>query len=533
MSSPEFPSALPQPWNRVLPWVWALLLSIGLYCFYTSENQFPYYYHTDEPGKVEQIQNDDFNFNHPLLLLGTTDVLARVVGAKHDPQRIVEIGRNISALFSALGAGLFAVAAWKLRGWPAGIAAGLLIGLHPLYFEAAHYLKEDTALLFGWAFFILAMVMLRERPGLPRVALLGIACGIAVSAKYLGIAAFVLAIPVILLSREKGARLSPWTWPVFIGVFLLTFAIINFPMLRDVDFAQSRIERELTAIAQGGSANVRHELPHDKYFNLSRDYIPGLGWACIALAAFTIVTGWRRRAPAEWVILIFPPLLLVVLSFIQKTAMRYYLPGLMGFVLLAAMGIGDVCRFVRFQNWRWRYGACAVLTAILVAIVVEQELDKVEEFQKNFAKDTRKQLIAWIAKNVPPDAVIAQGRNVRLEMANEYHPGTIKQRLVSAHYLAELGDFDDLLAKGVTHVAISKQELSGAEPGSNPKEETVERWKFYEELQDRSRLLWKSKGGKTVVNTGLWFFELPKASKPSRQESKPEPEPETEPVPVP
>ncbi len=172
----DFPSALPRPWNFILQWVWALILSVGLYLFYTEENRFPYYYHTDEPGKVKQIQEGDFNFNHPLLLIGTTDVLAKVLGVKSDPQRIVEIGRNVSAFFSAAAVGLFALAAWKLRNWPSGIAAGLMIGLHSLYFEAAHYFKEDTALLFGWAFFILAMVILRERPGMPSVALLGVAC---------------------------------------------------------------------------------------------------------------------------------------------------------------------------------------------------------------------------------------------------------------------------------------------------------------------------------------------------------------------
>lgn len=521
----DFSRAVPRPWNSIVSWVWAVILSVGLYVFYTQGNSFPYYYHTDEPGKVEQIQKGDFNFNHPLLLIGTTEILAKVFGAKSDPQRIVEIGRNVSAFFSAVAASLFALAAWKLRDWPAGIAAGMIIGLHPLYFEAARYFKEDTALLFGWALFILAMVTLCERPGLPRLAFLGIACAVAVSAKYLGGIALVFAIPIILFSREKGARPSPWTWLVFFGLFLLTFAMINYPLLRDLDFTQSRIERELSAIAQGGSASVRRDLPHDKYYDLAINYIPESAWPCVVLAAVTIFYGWRRRAPAEWVILLFPLLLLLVLSFTPKTAMRYFLPGLMGFLLLAAMGIGDLCRFIRFRDPRWRYGGCALLTGILVSIIVETELDKLGEFQENFANDTRQQLIEWIAENLPPDAVIAEGRNVRLGVANEHHPGTIKQRIISTHYLTELGNFEDLSAKGVTHVAISKQELSTAEPGDHPRQQTVERWKFYEDLQTRGRVLWKAKGGKTVVNTGLWFFELPKRLNAKQQVTNSQSEP--------
>ncbi len=301
--------------------------------------------------------------------------------------------------------------------------------------------------------------------------------------------------------------------------------MINYPMLRDFDFTQSRIERELSAIAQGGSANVRRDLPHDKYYDLAVNYIPNLVWPFIALAAFTIVSGWRRRAPAEWVVLLFPLLLLLVLSFTPKTAMRYFIPGLMGFLLLAAMGIGDLCRYIKFRDPRWRYGGCALLTGIFVSIIVETEMDKLEEFQENFAKDTRRQLIEWIAHNLPQDAVIAEGRNVRLEVANEYDPGTVKQRIISTHYLTELGKFEDLAAKGITHVALSKQELSTAEPGNNPKAKTLERWKFYENLQAQSRVLWKAKGGKTVVNTGLWFFELPKRSNRTEKETEAQSEP--------
>ena len=46
-------------------------------------NNFPFYYHTDEPGKVERVVSGEHNYRHPLLMINVTDLVVRAF--KIDP----------------------------------------------------------------------------------------------------------------------------------------------------------------------------------------------------------------------------------------------------------------------------------------------------------------------------------------------------------------------------------------------------------------------------------------------------------------
>jgi hypothetical protein len=69
---------------------------------YTRNNNFPFYYHTDEPGKVSQIINGTRNYRHPLLLIDATDAAVGALQIQKAPQGVAHIGRCISALAAAL-----------------------------------------------------------------------------------------------------------------------------------------------------------------------------------------------------------------------------------------------------------------------------------------------------------------------------------------------------------------------------------------------------------------------------------------------
>ena len=52
----------------------AALLALLLWA-YTRHNNFPFYYHTDELGKVEQVVSGEHNYRHPLLMINATDLV--------------------------------------------------------------------------------------------------------------------------------------------------------------------------------------------------------------------------------------------------------------------------------------------------------------------------------------------------------------------------------------------------------------------------------------------------------------------------
>src|SRR2546423_13889301 len=97
----------------------SILLWLGCLVLYTRANRFPYTYHPDEEGKAKQVLFNRRNFNHPQLLLETTQVVSMFVGAGGDVQRQTEIGRWVSA-----GVGAGGVVGRALGGGGAGGGGG-------------------------------------------------------------------------------------------------------------------------------------------------------------------------------------------------------------------------------------------------------------------------------------------------------------------------------------------------------------------------------------------------------------------------
>src|SRR6202022_1683638 len=53
--------------SKIAPFVALVALLAVLLSAYTRHNAFPFYYHTDEPGKVNQIISGTRTYRHPLL----------------------------------------------------------------------------------------------------------------------------------------------------------------------------------------------------------------------------------------------------------------------------------------------------------------------------------------------------------------------------------------------------------------------------------------------------------------------------------
>jgi hypothetical protein len=133
--------------NRIRLGLWSVALFIAAVVLHTRHNDFPWYYHPDEPGKVEQVLGmRGWNFHHPMLLLSTTKWSAQMRGAMQE-QAVVELGRTMSAIFTAGAIVALSLLAYRWKGWVACGAAGLSLLFHHQLFELSHYMKEDPALL--------------------------------------------------------------------------------------------------------------------------------------------------------------------------------------------------------------------------------------------------------------------------------------------------------------------------------------------------------------------------------------------------
>src|SRR5687767_1892359 len=173
----------------------ALLLFIGVFAvgvaLFTRRNDFPFHYHPDEPGKVGQLIKGKRNFHHPMWMMNSADPARRVTlwgEAKKDPQKVVMVGRWVTAAAAALAAAALALLATRIYGLLAGVAVGALTVVNPLLYELAHYFKEDPYLAAGIALTCLALHRAATHPDARGLALLGAACALAAAGKFVGFA---------------------------------------------------------------------------------------------------------------------------------------------------------------------------------------------------------------------------------------------------------------------------------------------------------------------------------------------------------
>lgn len=542
------PFITPRDRWRLLGWS-TLLFAVSLALF-VRHHHFPYYYHPDEPGKVEQVMDGKWNFHHPMLLLGATRAVVDLAGIEKREQPVVEAGRWVSAVFMAVAVVALSLLAYAWRGWEAAIAAGGALALHHQLYELAHYMKEDSALLAGMSLAFLMLLAILYRPTVFRAALLGVACGLAISGKYLGVVAVGMAIAVLwkcCVRREDfangtssstsngivyhafdrrrpeddGPRFTihrPALFAAFFFALLAALLAVNWPMLTDAGTFRESLGREVDLVAKGQGGLTR-SVPHAQYWNVFIDNTTAAIW--LLLAVF-LHARWKQRRDlglVEILLIAFPFAFAIALSFSPKSNDRYFLPATAMFVVLAGLGTLDFGRlFPRGARRRW-----ATLGA--VAVLVLAQLPSWLEYEEAFQHDDNAALIDWMKKELPHDAVVARDARIQLpDPQRKKHAarvGIVPQKVINrdasgetVRFAADIGSIDELLKRGVTHVAISESDygrffLKGLKPQESGKADFQRRKAFYEQLRRDEKLVFdRDRGTVIYLHPGIQVYRL-------------------------
>ncbi len=494
---------------------WCLLVFVATAWLHTRHNDFPWYYHPDEPGKVEQVMGTrPWNFHHPMLLLSATKLAVTVSGVKSE-QAVAETGRTVSALFTAGAVVVMVLIAMLARGWGAGVITGLALMLHHQLFELSHYMKEDPALLFGLSLTFLAGFVFEKWPSPAAAAMMGLACGIAISGKYLGFIA--LAVPVIVLTRSgiKGA------WPVLIFVLLATFAAVNLPLLGDWERFSASFARESRLVVEG-QGEITQRVPHSRYWSIFLANSTPVMWVLILVAVSAAI---RRRAllsAMEWTTLGFPFAFAIALSFSPKDNDRYFLPATAMFTLLAVAGISYLADLLR-ARFRPRWTEAIAGLALVAAQFPSWTDDRggLVRYVGAFQHDDTAELVEWLRANVPLPAMLAKDEKVRLPTplrhGESVATSVLPHRILSDAYAADLGSFEELQARGVTHVITTpstyqKFERAGFRPKQGQEDLYTRRKLFYAALRrDFDDPVWMRKRGTVIyLHPGLEVYRIAK-----------------------
>lgn len=520
-STAASPPASPALRFLASPWLLALALFIGSFVLFTRNHDFPYSYHPDESGKVGQIIKGSRNYHHPLLLLSATDVVSRVAFVPRTPQAIVETGRTVSAALAAGVVVALALLAWRLYGALAGWAAGVAVALQAELFETAHYLKEDPALVFGLALSLFAAHVWWRTPTRKTLRFLAIACGLAAAGKYLGIVTLLFAVPLVLWHRASDALIPLRArLRLFAIAFVLTFLAANVPLFATKISSPFRsIRNEMKGVA-GGHRGITREVPHGEYFGMLRKDVPPVVGILAGVYALLLLATARRRTPPEWITLLLPLGYLAMISCSPKIAGRYLLPISTLLPLVAVLGAAEIARLIFSPDSLGRRISSRVALAGLTGWIILAELPLLRTSFEGFQHDDPTAVAEWIKANLPLDAIIAEDHRVNLSPDKADGLSTaarVPQKVLDANFAPDLGTVDELLAKGVTHVAVCRQSYGryfSAETQAQGSGQTGynKRRDFYERVFREGELLkeWP-RGTISYLQPGIRLYRIPPA----------------------
>ena len=480
--------------------VWSLALFAATLALNLRHRDFAWYYHSDEGSKIEQVVSGKWNFNHPMLLLRVSKIARDLSGSPRDPQSVVEIGRAVSATFTALAVVAFSLFAFQWRGWLAALSAGGALMLHHQLFELSHYMKEDTALLFGLALALLALGLFETKPSLANACAMGAACALAISGKYIGAVVLLATGPTLLKAPGKYRRVA------FAAGLVAVLLIVNWPLLSDFTTFQSAFARETTFVVEGQKGSTR-SIPHAQYWNVFIDNTTPAIWLLLALFLAARWGGWTAITLTRWHAVAFPFFYALMLSFSPKENDRYFLPATAMFTVLAALAVPDVARLFP-RKW------AAPLAAI---VLVLSQLPSWLRYERALQTDDSRDLQAWCRDQLPADAVIAKDSRIWLpdpKKPDGVAADAIPQKVIASKFAADLGTNEQLRAQGITHVAVSESDYGrffrkSLRPKKGEEAEFARRKTFYERLFREGKMVFERERGTVLyLHPGIRVYQI-------------------------
>jgi uncharacterized membrane protein YqjE len=406
---------------------------------YGYKNDFSIYEHWDEGSKVNQITQGIWNFYHPQMLLTATRLVALLIGENADNHSLVVYGRWCSAAFASGSVILFAILARHLYGPAAGYLTGIILGSSALLFGLAHYMKEDTALLFGMAAFYLSSATFIEKPSWQRAIWLGIGCGLASAGKYVGLVTFVAGLAIVVWALWDSRRDRTFSILALLFASILVFAAANFPALENIGAFEHGLFTEIIHVTSSHEALISPiwdpVLLNDMLYFCGPLAVVGLIFAVWSLIKSTKVP----RFISFISIFIFFFWVMLQTSAVEVT--RYGLP------LIATIQFLGVCALFQIPNTRF----LKIFASVVAIVSLLWNAFLLQDAVASARTSSRAKVADWLTKTIPSNALIAV--DALLDF-NSSDPASYKipQRVISINNLESL---NDLRKKGARYVLLT------------------------------------------------------------------------------
>jgi len=362
-------------------------------------NDFPFNYHADEPKKIEFIKNYSQDFSHPILMLQVVRIL-NLFFRFSENQDIVILGRITTACFGTLIVLLSYLISRGLMDKNYSLIIALAAATSPILVIHSHYLKEDIIFTCFSLMSILFLINFISHLTKPFTVLLGLSTGLALSSQYKGVLLVPVYLAVPLIISLKKDSLITFYKKILISLIisLLTFLIINYPILFDPSVFKEGVAYEGGHVLKGHYGLKIFPLPHLFSFHLLNSVIPGMTLLLTLFALYYMVyslikwkkTIWQEKILLFYVLLFYFSVELPPLKPFPDF-MRYVIPIIPVLLYFAYGGVKLIGLYLKSMK-------AGFLVVLLLAATLFIPLYESIQLVYHLNKDTRALAEKWINK---------------------------------------------------------------------------------------------------------------------------------------
>ncbi len=493
----------------------ATVFLVGFFWF-THGNQFPSFYHPEEEIRARRVISRDWDLHQPLLYAITTRVLKTALHLPDYLQIVVQLGRTVSAFFAVGSIVCLGLAAYMLRNWAAAALLSFLLLCQHQFYDLAHTMSENTALMFGSSLTLLAIVLLEQRASVARALFLGFSVAIAASAKYVGALLLIPAVIAVIRSGGKEFRINRI---VEFGLGLLfAVLVINFFAVADLPRAAVDLVQDLALAFDSTPYGLQSLVSGTYWLALWHNTTPVI-WVMLGVSLWAFWVRRRKLTMSEILLVLIPLLYFLLLLFSPPASDLRFLPVIGFSYALAVVGVASVAEFLSTFSEQVRGWLLPALIGVCLTACFLEFLRGYPYFMA-FNWDQRLEMLTWMDGDLPPGSKVVADSTVLLpnllaETKQKYRFESLTGD--SAIDPNDLTRFDQFVAAGVDYVVVSKSDYTplfstvvSVALSNNQSFEAAKQ--FYSELFKKGTLVWnRERGPVPYLQPGLEVYRLPKS----------------------
>jgi hypothetical protein len=486
---------------------------IGIFWF-THGNGFPSFYNPEEEIRASQVITGDWDLHRPLLSALTTKLWKTALHVPNELQAVAHLGRTVSAFFAVGSIICLALSVYLLGStWAAALLAFLLLCQHQFY-DLAHTMSENSALMFGSSLTLLAIVLIEEKATVPRALLLGVSVAIAVSAKYVGALLFIPALIAVLHSGGREFRLNR-VMEFALGL-LFAILLVNFYAVTALPLTALDVLQDLGSAFASTPDGVKNLVHGTYWLTLWRNTTPAI-WVMLGIALCVLWIRRRSWKMGELLLVLIPVVYFLLLLFAPSSDLRF-LP-VVGFTYaFAAAGVAWMAELISTAREEVRGWLLPALYAVCLASCLFEFL-RGYPYYAAYSADERLEMLGWMDGNLQPGSKVIADPSVLLpkllaETKRKYRFDLLMDGFPKAADDQSL--LGQIVAAGAGYVVVSasdyKNLLSGAVSVAGANNQSVNATKqYYSELFKKGTLIWsRNQGPVAHLQPGLEVYRVPR-----------------------